>query len=792
MVTEDPSNPPTPPTPPTRQRPDMAPAEGEVLPAPRAVGPYVIERVIRREESLVVGLGRDTRPGSGRVVLMLVDAGSRPELIEPLQSLAAEVEGLRHRHLARLLEYGRDPSKPDRLYFVWAYTSGRTLRWLIAESGQGLDADRVVAWADQLASAIDYLHDHDLAHGSICPDNVIIDENDAVTLAGGCVGNEIRRVAMKMTEREMLFDQTKPTQLRPGSGDDRPRDIYAFAATLYAAMGGRSQPSLLETAAGEPQRHAPIQGRSVQINMALLSALSVDPGARPVRARELVQELHGAPVRQIFTMPRPPARLRPRINANLVAGVLAMAAIGYGGWLWIRPPLAPGPIPVPGTPAGSATLVRPAQRTQLDGAQPQALTATDQVPVNSPPAVGDAPAPMGTRQSIPESLVRLKGEAYKEGEKAGGLRYRDNPAVAESVRRAKKQFGLAGIQEQGGRYGRAENGYRSALELYRQAVVRDSLTSMLQEVGDRVRGRFQKLRRAAAAAAAATPAHGRTIVNSLGQTLVFIGPGVFLMGSSVAERGRSPGEDQRAVRITKGFWIGVCEVTRGQFEAFVTTTGYTTDAQMEGWSHGLESDGSWQQVKGLIWRDPGFAQTLDHPVVCVSRNDALAFCRWLGGREGRTYHLPTEAQWEYTCRAGSQTAYSWGDEIAREHAPANVADTVWASRFVEADGFALSDAHVYTSPVGTFPANAWGLFDMHGNVQEWCRDHYAPYGARKVVDLQRPPAEEDQADRSPYVLRGGSFASGPAAARSAHRDASPPHARFVTLGFRILLEEQEP
>ena len=298
--------------------------------------------------------------------------------------------------------------------------------------------------------------------------------------------------------------------------------------------------------------------------------------------------------------------------------------------------------------------------------------------------------------------------------------------------------------------------------------------------------------RAAAAAAAATPAHGRTIVNSLGQTLVFIGPGVFLMGSSVAERGRSPGEDQRAVRITKGFWIGVCEVTRGQFEAFVTTTGYTTDAQMEGWSHGLESDGSWQQVKGLIWRDPGFAQTLDHPVVCVSRNDALAFCRWLGGREGRTYHLPTEAQWEYTCRAGSQTAYSWGDEIAREHAPANVADTVWASRFVEADGFALSDAHVYTSPVGTFPANAWGLFDMHGNVQEWCRDHYAPYGARKVVDLQRPPAEEAQADRSPYVLRGGSFASGPAAARSAHRDASPPHARFVTLGFRILLEEQEP
>ncbi len=787
MVTEDPSSPPNPPS---RQRPDEAPAEGEVLPAPRAVGPYVIERVIRREESLVVVLGRDTRPGGGRVVLMLVDAGSRPELIEPLQSLAAEVEGLRHRHLARLLEYGRDPSKPDRLYFAWAYTSGRTLRWLIAESRDDLDADRVVAWADQLASAIDYLHEHDLAHGSICPDNVIIDEHDAVTLAGGFVGNEIRRVALQMTEREMLFDQTEPTQLRPGSGDDRSRDIHAFAATLYAAMGGRSQPSLCEPAAGEPQRPAPIQGRSVQINMALLSALSDDPAGRPVRARELVQELHGAPVRQIFTMPRPPARLRPRINANLVAGVLAVGAVGYGGWLWIRPPVAPGPTPAVGTPAGSATLVRPAQRTQVDGAQPEALTATDQVPVNSPPAVVDAPAPIERRQSIPESLVRLKGEVFKEGEKAGGLRYRDDPAVAESLRRAKMQFGLAGIQEQGGRYGQAENGYRSALELYRQAVARDGLTSMLQVVSDRVRGRFEKLRRAAAAAAA-TPAHGQTIVNSLGQTLVFIGPGVFLMGSSVAERGRSPGEDQHAVRLAKSFWIGVCEVTRGQFDEFVIATGYTTDAQIEDWSHGLASDGGWQQVKGLIWRDPGFAQTPDHPVVCVSRNDALAFCRWLGGREGRTYHLPTEAQWDYACRAGSQTAYSWGDATAREHAPANVADTVWASRFAAADGFALSDAHVYTSPVGTFPANAWGLFDMHGNVQEWCRDHYAPYGSRKVVDLQRPPSG-DQADRSPYVLRGGSFASGPAAARSAHRDASPPHARFVTLGFRIVLEEQEP
>ncbi len=791
MVTEDSSNPPTPHTPSARRRPDKAPAEGEVLPAPRDVGPYVIERVIRREESLVVGFGRDTRPGGGRVALMLVDAGSRPELIEPLQSLAAEVEGLRHRHLARLLEYGRDPSKQDRLYFAWTNTVGRTLRWLIAESSDGLDADRVVAWADQLASAIDYLHEHDLAHGSVCPDNVIIDEHDAVTLAGGFVGNEIRRVALQMTERELLFDQTETTQMRPGSGDDRSRDIHAFAATLYAAMGGRSQPRGLEGAAGEPQRPAPIPGRSVQINMALLSALSDDPAARPVRARELVQELHGAPVRQIFTMPRPPARLRSRINANLFAGVLAVGVIGYGGWLWIRPPVAPGPTPVAGTPAGSATLVRPAQRTQVDGAGPEAPTGIDEVPVHSPPAVVVAPAPVEIRQSIPESLVRLKGEVLKEREKAGGLRHRDDPAVAESLRRAKRQFGLAGIQEQAGRYGQAENGYNSALEHYREAVARDALTSMLQAVGDRVRGRFEMLRRASAAAAAATPAHGQTIVNSLGQTLVFIGPGEFLMGSTVAERGRSPGEDQHAVRLAKGYWIGVCEVTRGQFEAFVTATGYTTDAQLEDWSHGLVSDGGWQQVKGLIWRDPGFTQTLDHPVVCVSRNDALAFCRWLGGREGRTYHLPTEAQWEYACRAGSQTAYNWGDEIAREHAPANVADTVWASRFMAADGFALSDAHVYTSPVGVFPANAWGLFDMHGNAQEWCRDHYAPYGSRKDVDHRRPPSP-DQADRSPYVLRGGSFASGPAAARSAHRDASPPHARFVTLGFRIVLKEQEP
>jgi formylglycine-generating enzyme required for sulfatase activity len=130
--------------------------------------------------------------------------------------------------------------------------------------------------------------------------------------------------------------------------------------------------------------------------------------------------------------------------------------------------------------------------------------------------------------------------------------------------------------------------------------------------------------------------------------------GKFTMGSPKGEKDRIDGEDEHEVEITKDYWLGKTEVTRGQFHAFVTATGYKTEAEKGGFAYGWDADKStWVQNNRYNWKTVGFKQTDDHPVVCVSWNDAKAFCDWLAKKSGRATRLPTEAEWERACRGGT-------------------------------------------------------------------------------------------------------------------------------------------
>ena len=139
------------------------------------------------------------------------------------------------------------------------------------------------------------------------------------------------------------------------------------------------------------------------------------------------------------------------------------------------------------------------------------------------------------------------------------------------------------------------------------------------------------------------------------------------------------------------------------------------------------------------WKSPGFQQTDDHPVVVVSWTDASEFCRWLAKKENKEYRLPTEAEWEYACRAGTKTAYSGGDT------PEGLA----------AIGINVKDGQRFTSPVGGFQKNGFGLYNMHGNVWEWCQDWYDPkgYTAGRQTDPTGP------ATGTARVQRGGGWSS---------------------------------
>jgi len=285
--------------------------------------------------------------------------------------------------------------------------------------------------------------------------------------------------------------------------------------------------------------------------------------------------------------------------------------------------------------------------------------------------------------------------------------------------------------------------------------------------------------------------------NSIGMKFVLIPPGEFDMGSTEVDVAmllseanaksatsqyieRVPSEaPEHRVRITKPFWLGRHEVTRGQFRRFADERDYETEAEKDGTGGWGTVDDQWVQDPRLVWNadvipvlsriGPDAEQTEEHPVVNVTWNDAAAFCKWLSEKEGVTCHLPFEAQWEYACRAGTTTTWHCGDSETEleEHA--------WFS----------ANAGGKTHPAGQLLPNAWGLHDMHGNVWEWCHDWLAEayYGASPLEDPQGPPKGLFR------VYRGGSWRlSGAFNCRAAFRYWSSPNYRDINRGFRVAKE----
>ena len=167
-------------------------------------------------------------------------------------------------------------------------------------------------------------------------------------------------------------------------------------------------------------------------------------------------------------------------------------------------------------------------------------------------------------------------------------------------------------------------------------------------------------------------------------------------------------------------------------------------------------------------------------MTCVSWNDAQAFVKWLKQKEGKEYRLPTEAEWEYAARAGTQTARFWGDNPNQACGYANVADRTAKKNWTDWSIHDCDDGYAETAPVGSFTANAFGLHDMLGNVWEWCQDWYGNYPAGAVIDLSGAAID------SVRVIRGGSWLYSADTCRSAFQSGNAPGNRNNDLGFRVL------
>jgi formylglycine-generating enzyme required for sulfatase activity len=250
-------------------------------------------------------------------------------------------------------------------------------------------------------------------------------------------------------------------------------------------------------------------------------------------------------------------------------------------------------------------------------------------------------------------------------------------------------------------------------------------------------GCSNKKKKTAGDTAAAEGVEKKTITNTIGMNLALIPAGEFMMGSPETEKERFDIEGpQHRVKITKAFYMGTTEVTQAQ----------------------------WKAVMGA---NPSHFQGDDFPVETVSWDDCQEFLKKLSAKEGKTYRLPTEAEWEYACRAGSTTRFNAGDD----------------DNALDGAGWYGGNSENKTHPVGQKKPNAWGLYDMHGNVWEWCQD-WCGEDYYKSSPTNDPAGPETSAGR---VLRGGAWNIYPRSCRSAIRLKLDPGYRHYLHGFRVVM-----
>ena len=262
-----------------------------------------------------------------------------------------------------------------------------------------------------------------------------------------------------------------------------------------------------------------------------------------------------------------------------------------------------------------------------------------------------------------------------------------------------------------------------------------------------------------------------------GPEMVVIPEGTFQMGClSYDDDCQDHEMPVHEVRIPQSFALSKYEVTRAEFSRFVKETRHSTG----GYCANFEGR-SWVKPAGRSWRNHAIEQSDSHPVVCVSWQDAKGYVAWLSRQTGSRYRLPSESEWEFAARAESVTKYHFGNAAAQLCRWGNVAELTLKDRYSGWDVATCRDGHVYTSPVGMFSPNAFGLHDMHGNVWEWVEDCWndsyygAPTGGMAWTN----------GDCAKRVMRGGSWGSYPGRVRSAIRNWRTTSNLNLNLGFRV-------
>ncbi len=796
------------------------------------IGKYEIRLEIGRGAMGVVYEGFDpviSRRVAIKVLRTEVFAPSQlPDLLARFKREAQSAGRLSHPHIVTIHDYGEEQGTP---YIVMEYMAGQELARQL-ERGSRFTLDGVVRIMTALLGALAHAHEHGVVHRDLKPSNIFVLEDGSLKV----VDFGIARVeASELTDTGTMLGTPaymSPEQFLTLPVDAR-SDLYSSGVILYQLLTGDKPFTGSVTAIMQKVLHQePIEPSMLNPTLSkhwdavVARAMAKKPEARYQSARQFLEAVKAAHATNRGESPAAatstaapqggredertiPVRREPDPDPT-VPSLPKIKVSGAGAAQRARKRLAvaAGLIALLGVGAGFVYLRNDAERASIEHARQEAerraADAEERAKKESERADQEATARAKTEAARSEDRRReaeaAKARALKEAEakaeaarKEEHLRREAEAAAARAAELARKEAEektkLAALRADEAKrkaalakaedHARAEAAKKDAAK-----KAEDARKAERERAEQAVRDKYKA---------------GTTLSDCADcPKLVVIAAGEFTMGSPATEAGRFDHEGpQRAVRIARPFALGRSEITYADFQRFAQEAGYRTEAERDvgrpgcfafNFSDRAATKNQWQP--GKSWRNPGFEQTTERdPVVCMSWNDAKAYVRWLSGKTGKAYRLPTEAEWEYAARAGTKTARPWGDDPGQACAYANVADQSTYKTSVgrgsktwsRLNRHECNDGRYLTAPAGSYKANGFGLYDMLGNVGEWTEDCWN-------AGYKGAPADGSAwltGDCSRHVFRGSSWSSEPRLARSATRDREVSEFRRPTLGFRI-------
>jgi formylglycine-generating enzyme required for sulfatase activity len=634
---------------------------------------------------------------------------------------AARARRLAHEHIVRVYDWAQDPATSS-YFIIMECLEGEDLDSLLAREG-ALGLERSLALLRPVAAALDHAWvRHQLVHRDIKPANVFLTRAGDVKLldfgiAARARGGGSGGAAIEAPASSGTIGYRAPEAGRPdaGAAPARALDVHAVAVMLYRMLAGRLPFGPDRAGDAIPARPDGLNDAQWQ---ALQAGFAAGAAARPASVAELLDRIEQAS-----------GPSETELQAQAQAQVRADQAADE---------------------ARAAALAAEAERRAAE--EP----ARKRIEAEAKAAAQAAQLALRQQQLQQEKLARLAAEEARRVRKEELRRQlaERRALEAEKARQEAEQASRKAAQAKATaaylaqqQRARAEQAARNQAEL---EVLMPTPASPVADLEGVLRDRF-------------LDGEGQ------GPELVLLPTGRFQMGSPDHERkiAMEAGSQkawlarelpQRWVGIEKPVAMGRYPVTVGEWRVFVRASG-------------------WRQSGEVNWEAPGFPQLDTHPVVGVNWYDAQEYLRWLSEATGRQYRLPSEAEWEYACRAGTKTAFSFGDAISTELANYD-GNFTW-------NGGARGEYRRGTTPAGMFPANPWGLFDMHGNVWEWVQDVVHDNYEGAPLDGS---AWEESGDQARRILRGGSWLYNPRYLRSALRNGFSSALSNDIVGFRVVRE----